>query len=392
MFRRTAHFHALCVPVSLCWVVLTSQFVAAEQTHPPATETASQPSTATHKELFFLITDYLPRALYEGEALTACFRVENTTASDAEVTLRAEHFDPAGKKLYARQTPCCAKAHGYSEIRMPLTTADTARVTFTLVTAHGETNGPAVLIFRNQQPWPVTEVRGGRLVEKDTGAVLLPVAQRVKRERERKFAPVKWALGSAELDPIEAVRTALLLLPGAWAEARSLGERAEMEPHFGSLCPEKSKRTVALGPYPLQGPPPILLATGEILRAVSSAAVAAPERVVIVLPPEDLEAATEPRLYRIVLDVLLARLQVAGVRHVLLLPPVKWGVPEARIKALADEVRAAAQDHKARALDVTPWLEERYWRADPSLAGVFIRCPNGEGRKWMGQMLEELLP
>ena len=35
-------------------------------------------SARTDKKPFYLITDYLPQAIYAGDTLTACFRVENT--------------------------------------------------------------------------------------------------------------------------------------------------------------------------------------------------------------------------------------------------------------------------------------------------------------------------
>jgi hypothetical protein len=373
---------------------------AAEQT-PPITTT--QPPA--EKKPFYLIVDYLPPALYSGEPLTACLRVENTTAAAADVTVRAEIFDAEGKSLKVSEEKLEAKPNAFADYRKDLDLRDAARVAFALKTPQGDVTGPIVRLVRDADPWPDAEVKDGRLVElaaKEAGAearptVLVPVVERVKREGDRTFAPVKWALGIKNQDAQATITRAVLMLPGAWAKPKEPATPGTPSPStpapmdFGALAPEKAANPAALGPYEPTGCAPILRAFNDALRVLAELKEK-PERAVIVLPPEDLEVATEPRLYRVVLEALLERLARAGVKQAVLAPPRKYGVPQARADLLRAEVREAAEFRGARMLDWGEALDEMAWRLDPESPGVYGRKPNAEGQKKIAQKLSDLLP
>ncbi|MCZ7644076.1 MAG: hypothetical protein M5U26_02160 [Planctomycetota bacterium] len=104
----------------------------------------------------------------------------------------------------------------------------------------------------------------------------------------------------------------------------------------------------------------------------------------VLLPPEDLEVATDPRVYRIVVEALLGRLRAGGVREVALAPPCFYGRPKRQQQRLWDEVREAAKLSEATALDVSDWLDESRWRVDPEQEGVYGRAPNALGLKKIG--------
>ncbi|MCW8132974.1 MAG: hypothetical protein KIS92_21685 [Planctomycetota bacterium] len=349
----------------------------------PAAGPASEGAGDAGRKPFYLIVDYLPAALYTGERFTACLRAENATSAAAEVTVRAETFDATGKRIAANDEKLAAPAGGFGEYKKEFDLKGVARLAFTLVTPQGEVPGPAVALVREADPWPAAALVEGRLTDKN--AVQIPIVERAEKEVDRTFAPIVWALGLKDQDAKTPVTRVLLALPGAWGKPAADGV------DFGAIAPAKAKAIAPLGPYEPSGCPPMLRAFNEVLRAVA-AQKEAPERVVIVLPPEDLEVATGPRVYRIVLDGLLARLKRAGVRQAILAAPCKFGVPEAQARALAEEVRQAARGGEARTLELADELGEAAWRLEPGKPGVYGRRPNEEGQKRIAQKLEDLLP
>lgn len=398
-------YHRALAAVILAAVCAVGSLRAAERT-PPITTT--QPPA--EKKPFYLIVDYLPPALYAGEPLTACLRVENTTGTAADVTVRAEIFDAEGKSLKVSEEKLEARPNAFADYRKDLDLRDAARVVLTLKTPQGDVAGPIVRLVRDADPWPEAEVKDGRLTERGERAagtearpteapltVLVPVVERVKREGDRTFAPVKWALGIKDQDAQAPISRAVLMLPGAWAKPKEPATPGTPSPStpapmdFGALAPEKAANPAALGPYEPTGCAPILRAFNDALRVLAELKEK-PERAVIVLPPEDLEVVTEPRLYRVVLEALLERLARAGVKQAVLAPPRKYGVPQARADLLRAEVREAAEFRGARMLDWGEALDEMAWRLDPESPGVYDRKPNAEGQKKIAQKLSDLLP
>lgn len=113
--------------------------------------------------------------------------------------------------------------------------------------------------------------------------------------------------------------------------------------------------------------------------------------LLIFLPPEDLDVATAPRLYRIMLEALLARLMHAGAKQITLIPPLRFGTPAEQRQALWQVVYDAAATYEVQALDLNNCLQESFWRADPAEEGVYGARPNAEGLKKIEQGLAKLL-
>src|SRR5882724_6140306 len=83
---------------TLLLIALAAHAARAEETAPPAPQSAPAPQsgTATTKEPFYLITDYLPQAIYDADSVTGCFRVENTTGKEDSLDLAIKVTDDAG--------------------------------------------------------------------------------------------------------------------------------------------------------------------------------------------------------------------------------------------------------------------------------------------------------
>jgi hypothetical protein len=336
-----------------------------------------------------VLVDFISAALYEGEPLTVCLRVENLTGAEAECEVRAEVLGAEGKVLRADTAKLKAAAGGFGHHQKNHDLSGARSLRLTVKTPLGELPGAEVQVGRENDPWPETKARGGRLTVAATGAVLVPVARRRMRQEDRTWAPIRWALGLKDQEASAPVTSALLLFPGAWGTAEVEGTARPPPP---ALVPEKTASSgawVRLGPYALEGVAPVLLAAGDILRAIPKPA---PDRVVVLLPPEDVDGATDPRLYRVMLECLLSRLAAAGVKQTVLWPPLRFGVSERRQKPLWEAVHEVAPAYGARAVAVGEFLAEGLWRLDPGTPGVYGKHPNAEGQKKIGQTLSDLLP
>jgi hypothetical protein len=351
---------------------------------PPATASGADKDAPKAQGSFYLLTDYIPPALYEGEPLTACLRVENLTGKPEELELRAEMRDAAGQVMRVERSKVFSPASGFAPHQGDYDLAGVRSVRFVLGTPVGEAGGPEVRVLREDEPWPATRTFRSQLLEAASSAVLLPTVRRRLKTENRSWASVRWMLGRPEQAVGEPAKTGWLFLPGAWDSGR--GEAAP------ALVPDKlraAKAWTRLGPYPLEGVAPILRVVGDVLNGLPQPA---PEAVVLLLPPEDLEAATAPRLYGLAVELLLVRLVAAGARQVTLAPPFGYGRPEGRQKALWDAVLEATQAHPARGVSVTEFLDESLWRLDPQVGGVYGQRPNAAGQKKIAQALANLLP
>jgi hypothetical protein len=169
----------------------------------------------------------------------------------------------------------------------------------------------------------------------------------------------------------------------------------------------KIPSAIPLGPWPASASAPILNTLDRVMNTLTSQRpampkpapakdkeqerLAVPDRLVLLLPPEDLELATDPRGYRVTLDALLSRLAQAGVSQIMLIAPFKFGCNEAHRKCLWHEVHAAAPLYAAKVLDPTDWMNESAWRADPDVPRVYAAAPNAAGRKMIEQALADLI-
>ena len=353
-------------------------------------ETKGAPAAAAQgaKAPFYVLVDFVSATLYEGEPLTACLRVENLTSAEAECEVRAEVLGAEAKVLRADTVKLKAAAGGFGSYQKDHDLSGARTVRLTVKTPLGELPGAEVQIARESDPWPETKAFAGRLTVAATGAALVPVVRRRAKQEDRTWAPIRWALGLKDQEASAPVKSALLLFPGAWSTAEVEGT-VRPPP---ALVPEKTASSgawVRLGPYALEGVAPVLLAAGDILRAIPKPA---PDRVVILLPPEDVDGATDPRLYRIMLECLLSRLAAGGVKQTVLWPPFRFGVPERRQKLLWEAAHDVAQAYGVRAVAVGEFLAEGLWRLDANTPGVYGKQPNAEGQKKIGQTLSDLLP
>jgi hypothetical protein len=213
---------------------------------------------------------------------------------------------------------------------------------------------------------------------------VLPIVARCKRKEEPSFAPLSW-LVSGENQGKKQLRSAFVLLPGEWTG----GGKADVS---GELVPEKLHQAKAwgrLGPYPLQGAAPALLVVGDCARSLPKPV---PDRVVVLWSAEDLDAATDPRLFRIAIEILLSRLELAGVKDVVLSSPLLHGVSAERVELLERAAKDAIKGRPTRLFDRHGLLEDSLWRLDPNTAGVYGRVPNEAGRKMIRQALADLIP
>lgn len=339
---------------------------------------------AAHRAPFHLLVDYLSPALYEGEPFTACLRVENTTGQEVDVDVLAEVLGAGEKVLKTEHRPLNITAGGQASCRFDVGLAEVRSVRFSCHAPWGVLRGPCVVAVRSNEAWPAVKVVDGLLAEAESGRVLLPVVARSERKEVHRFAPLGGLLSGARTAR-EEPRSAFIFVPGEWTDVGLVD-------FSGELIPEKvveGKTWAKLGPYPLQGVAPVLLAVGACARLLPEPV---PERVIVVLPAGDLDAATDPRLFRIAVEVLVARLELAGVEDVVISCPLLYGVSVEQVELLARAAKEALVGRSARLLDRRGLMDESLWRLDAKTPGVYGRQPNAAGRKMIRQALTDLIP
>jgi len=331
---------------------------------------AGEESAAKSKTLF-LILDYMPAAVYAGDEIAVNVRVENSSkaAVDGELILESQRREGGSLAPKTQKVQCAANGFASASFTVASAEATAFVLKWNVV---GETVAALnVDVLHDEEAWPKTVVRSG-VIEKEATAGERIVWVPVRREKkvDRAFLPMKWLLGSDEKKkeaPDEKARVQpLVFVPGGYSDLKS----------------------EALGPYRLDGNAPVLHAARTILdqMGVSGSAKA----LVIGLPPDDIEAATDPRLFRVVLDGLLTRLKSGGVQRVAVLPPFRYGISDEGMKGFWKETADACATHQAQYVDPSPFLNETYWRADASRAGAYAAKPNSTGRAQLGEYLKEL--
>lgn len=319
----------------------------------------------------FLIVDYLPTANYEGDGLSACFRIENASGRQAAFEITARPVDAAGKDMDAQVVKVTAAAGTFAAGKFDFETRRTARIAFELKRS-GEDKVLAktsAVLLREDDPWPATKIANGRLTLSSDGSIVIPLVQKTRIVEHREFALTRWLLGDGDDGADGGLGVAYA--PASW--------RLNINGVRG------------LGPWTLDGSVPILNAVDRILSDLSAPGAAKVQRMAIVLPPEDLDLATDPRTYRMALDALLARLPKAGVVRTTLIAPSRYGCNAAHQKALWREIHESAAANSAKAIDSMDWSGEAQWRADPSTSKVFGPIPNADGRKRIEQAVAKVL-
>ena len=147
----------------------------------------------------------------------------------------------------------------------------------------------------------------------------------------------------------------------------------------------------SLSPWALDGSVPVASTLNQIMSELRNVTTGEYKRGGLVLPPDDLDVATDPRTYRVVLDTLFARLAKADIGRVTVIAPYKHGCNDAHRKALWRELHESATINAVRVLDPLDWMSEAVWRADPNTPGVYARHPNAAGRKMIEQALADLI-
>ena len=348
------------------------------QSGPPS----SAPAKETTKEPFYLITDYLPQAIYDADSVTGCFRVENTTGKDDTLDLTIKVTDDAGGTADEVTKPLLAPVSGFGQCQHTQDIRKAASIRFVLkkgTAKYGEVN---VRLIRDGMAWPETKIVNGRLVAKDNGDVIVPVVHRLLKVQNRAFAPIKWIVGDAPQQPKSKGDSAVVFIPGRW-------------PLNVAAHTQEKQKWVALGPYPADGSMPALRAFDQIVRELTpkdGGTLANPPRVAICLPAEDLGVASDPRVYRMVVDAIQARLVAMGIKQIILVPPFQFGTPEKYWQRMNLEVQESASVYGMQAVDPGEFLNEKLWRVDPEVEGAYGASPNPAGMKKIEQGLADLLP
>jgi hypothetical protein len=354
--------------VLLAALLPSSAFAEARSDPQPPAQAPEPPP----KKPFYLITDYLPPAIYDGDEITACFRVENTTGADADLELLVLIKDSDGRELSRKSLPVKATARQFATCQTALDSRAGASLSFTLNKSGNEVASAKAMLIRDETPWPQTRVRLGRLETDPSGEAIIPVVRKRIKNEERAYSPLRWLLNEDAAESQQKSAGALAFVPGRWRMSEG-----------------KSASYVALGPYAADGCPPILRAVDQILKRVAKGDA---QRLVILLPPEDLDVASDPRIYRTVLDALLAHLKTLKVEKVTLVPPLHYGSGENHRQMLWKSVHEQASAYEVESVDATEQLDEMLWRADPEVKGGYGVRPNSGGLKKIEQALANLLP
>ncbi|HYF50832.1 MAG TPA: hypothetical protein VEJ63_15565 [Planctomycetota bacterium] len=337
-------------------------------------DTPQQSSQSTAPP-YFLIVDYIPPASYAGDPIACCFRIENATATEAEMELSVSVQDASGKELKAKTDNIKVPAKSDRPLQMDLESETGAKFVFSLkCKGAAEVHATTVArLIREDDAWPATTVRNGRLESGEAREIIVPVIRKRLKARDRTYAPLKWIMDPAPGESALAAGKGIAFVPGGWGIA-------------------KSERQVPLGPYEPNGAAPILRATADVLSSIGAKDQKIPERLVIALPPEDLEVDTDPRVYKLVLETMLAHLRKLGVREIVLLPPIHYSGNQKQRDIYWRAVHEAALVYECQSVDATEYMREEWWRVDTSGGAVYGKKPNKQGLKKFEQALSNLLP
>jgi hypothetical protein len=334
-------------------------------------ENTSKPAAAVKAQPFHLIADYLPAAIYEDDAFSASFRIENTTSRLAELDSSLSIRDKTGKELSRENGKLSVPANGFASWRPNCVPGAGQMLIFELRDGENAVGSLRARLVRENDPLPPTRILDGRLaLDMPAGDLIIFLAPKRLPAAKHAYGALQWLLGGEGARMESGKEKVLLCLPSGWQPA---GEGLAVA-------------MLALGPYEADLSPPLLRALVQLcaLKAV-------PERVIILLPPEDLRLATAPSVYRLVLETLLARLTRGGTKQITLIPPLCFGTPAGERKALWQAVFDAAASYELRAVDFSACLQENFWRVDPAEEGAYGLRPNAEGLKKIGQELAKLL-
>jgi hypothetical protein len=339
---------------------------------PTAAETPTPPS-------FNRIVEYTPTAVYVGDSITCCFRVENATTATAELELLTQTFDADGKELRSQLKNLNLAAQKTKSIQIDLDSESGKKILFTL-RRKNETEmieQTRMCLVRDNEVWPDTAVRNTRMETHRDAEIIVLLVKKRRRVEDRSYAPLKWLVASTT----------------GTTSGVSEGSGVAYVPNRWEI--EKSARRQIIPSYKNNGVSPILMATDAILKSlqkIKSDTQTVPERIVVALPPEDLDVGTDPQVYKLVLETLLSQMHLLGVKEIVLIPPVQFGAAEQPLRSLWKVVHETARLYHCQSVDVTEYMKEQGWRIDAASKGVYGLKPNAEGLKKFEQGLTNLLP
>ena len=351
-----------------CICLVTFSLFAAESA--PSIAPAATPS-ATLNTSVFLITDYLPPAIYEGDSISANFRIENAYSNKREFEITAKASDDTGAELKSLIQKVSVAPKTVEALKFEFESKRVARIRFEMKESNSAAPlaDLALILIRDVDAWPTSQVTNGRLMNAD-GAIMIPVVEKKRAVEDRTFAPMKWIFGSSSDAKSAPSGKCIVFAPGVW------------KINADDLHP--------LGPWKMDGASPLLTVMRQIFDELKNAPPGEIKRTAILLPPEDLDFATDPKTYRVLLDALLARLTHSCL-NITLIAPFKFGCNDAHRKALWREIHESAVVNGAKVLDPLDWMHEAQWRIDESVPGVSGQNPNAAGRKMIEQALSNLI-
>lgn len=358
--------------LSLILLCLPAVFTWAEETKPVSTPPVSAPAEAAKNTAQLMIVDYLPLAVWDGEPVSLCLRLENTRKEPASVTLTVNVLDSGDGSLKEVSEKIELPAGGLVPWRRDFQSPGAEKIKATLKSPDGETT-LNVKFIREKTPWPSdAQFKGGRWSNQSALEHYVLVTHRRLKEGQRAFALVQWLKGDQEEKDAEKNLKTMLCVPGSWFGAKDL--------EGSTIAPLGPYRDVG-GVKP--GVPPLLMAASDLLAQVKAAQSNA-ERLVILMPSEDLEFATDQRLYRIVTQSLMGRLVETGVKKIVLIPPFKHGASLPQTETFQLAVRESTEGYPVKIVDLGEGANSKYWQLSPNVYG---NQPNDEGRAWIVQKL-----
>ncbi|MCY3021292.1 MAG: hypothetical protein NTW87_19940, partial [Planctomycetota bacterium] len=82
------------------------------------------------KAAFYLITDYLPVAIYDRDSIAGSFRIENTTGTEAKLEFVVTAWDGAGKVIAERTETVAAPPSGFGQCQGTQEAGECAKIEF----------------------------------------------------------------------------------------------------------------------------------------------------------------------------------------------------------------------------------------------------------------------
>ncbi|MHC4914283.1 MAG: hypothetical protein ACYTGB_02235 [Planctomycetota bacterium] len=339
-------------------------------------------------EKLALIVDHLPPLMYTEERLSFSFRVERRQGLVEKIPFTVSwHFSrkDGGGKLAAGSADRRTEER-FTIVRGSVRVPKGARHFHYTLSSGGQTLAASTAVLLGEKdPWPKGAAAGWDGIAVKGRPVILTLEERVARVDDR-WKPIKWIWekGRANADSV-VVAGPPLCPPGVKGYRELLGEgnaRIRFLEVPAAPAENEAGGRLAQGIYRL-------IETVE--RGVVRGGGPRPDLVVLVVPPDDPETATNHRLYRQGLDWVLARLWGAGIRRVGIVPPLTRKVPARQLETYAQACRESSRIYEqkcgSRFIDPAALLADEYWRPEGALGKVTASRPNARGQQKLAEII-----